>query len=149
MNIINVDLKNLFPELYERMEYLCNLKKFWPSIVGKACAKRSVPYDLVGGILYIYTENLKASQRLNNMAGNIISNCNNDFVRNIKILNKMPGRKKIKFQSRSNAVNKNKIEIIAPEESDINKLIDPELKKLNPDAAEAIASLQAFFNKNF
>lgn len=66
-----IDVRRLFPQVVRRMKILEHLTRTWPSVVGPAASKHSVPYDLINNELYVAVENNHTAQIIANMRGNI------------------------------------------------------------------------------
>ena len=146
---IIIDVKKLFPQVARRMQILKQLHRTWPSVVGKAASRHSVPYDLIKNDLYVAVENPQTAQIIANMKGNIehvLAN-SHDYHEDINLkihVGNVPRPKPKASPAMAKAQKSKKAVNVNIDENLVNKYIAECPDSLPDDAKSAISHLRAY-----
>ncbi|MBR1672183.1 MAG: DUF721 domain-containing protein [Fretibacterium sp.] len=141
-------LERVMPEQGERARKLQELVRAWGSVVPPALARRSSPYDLVGGTLCISARLPQVKQQLLLMRGNIQRALEERWgleVTEVQVtLGDPPLRPSVSSQGPRRRHSR-----VEPDEETVRAFRESCPGDLTPEASNALAHFRAFFTRRF
>ena len=130
------------------MEALVSVTRAWASVVGPALARASAPFDLVGGTLCVATSSPHAAQQIERMAGNVSRALRDRWGLEIAGVRATVGPPPPR-PARPDTSPRRKAPVVQLTDDEVRAMMERCPTDLDPEAAEALARLRAFFERRF